>query len=132
MFFTLDSSLYHMHSADQIKEIFEPLFQVLAFSTNLQEIFLDASLSSIFGDLIVRYLPQIRKLKFADVNGEGFCHFPEMNWLPELKCLDTLVLSDLLSFRGQDDFTCGVLGFHTKAYFKQGFRQDLNIEGAEC
>ena len=98
MFFTLDSSLYH--SADQIKEIIEPLFQGLAFSTNLQEIFLDASLSSIFGDLIVRYLPQIRKLKFADVNGEGFCQFPEMNWLPELKCLDTLLLSDLMFFGG--------------------------------
>ena len=86
----------------------------------------------MFGDLIVRYLPQIRKLKFADVNGEGFCQFPEMNWLPELKCLDTLLLSDLMFFGGQDDFTCGVLGFHTKAYFKQGFRWDFNIAGSEC
>jgi hypothetical protein len=96
IFFTLDSSLYH--SADQIKEIIEPLFQGLAFSTNLQEIFLESSLFSMFGDLIVKHLPQIRKLKFADVNGEGFCHLPELNWLPELKCLDTLVLSDLWSF----------------------------------
>ena len=51
----------------------------------------------MFGDLIVRYLPQIRKLKFADVNGEGFCQFPEFNWLPDLQRLDTLVISDLYS-----------------------------------
>ena len=74
-------NLYHY--ADQIKEIIEPLFQGLAFSTNLQEIFLEASLFSMFGDLIVRYLPQIRKLKFAD------------DWLPGLKDLEILVISAL-------------------------------------
>ena len=94
----LDSTLYHC--AHQIKEIIEPLFQGLAFSTNLQEIFLEASLFSMFGELIVRYLPQIRKLEFADVNGEGFYCWPELNWLPGLKCLDSLVLSDLPSSFG--------------------------------
>ena len=86
--------------ADQIKEIIEPLFQGLAFSTNLQEIILEASLFSMFGDLIVGYLPQIRKLKFADVNGEGFYCWPELNWLPDLKFLDSLVLSDLPYYLG--------------------------------
>ena len=86
------------HTTDQIKEIIEPLFQGLAFSTNLQEIFLEDSLFSMLGDLIVRYLPQIRKLKFADVRGKGFYYWPELNWLPDLKCLNTLVLSDLPSF----------------------------------
>ena len=51
----------------------------------------------MFGDLIARYLPQIRKLMFADVNGEGFCQFTEFNWLPDLKCLDTLMISDICS-----------------------------------
>ena len=103
-----NGNLYYY--ADQIKEVIEPLFQGLAFSTNLQEIFLEASLFSMFGELIVRYLPQIRKLEFADVNefggkmgpshGEGFYCWPELNWLPGLKFLDSLVLSDLPSSFG--------------------------------
>jgi hypothetical protein len=92
-----NTDLYHY--ADQIKEIIEPLFQGLAFSTNLQEIILEASLISMFGDLIVRYLPQMRKLKIGMF---GFLvEFAELfNWLPDLKCLDTLVLSNIHSLGG--------------------------------
>jgi len=96
IYWTIENSMLD-HTTDQIKEIIEPLFQGLAFSTNLQEIFLEDSLFSMLGDLIVRYLPQIRKLKFADVRGKGFYYWPELNWLPDLKCLNTLVLSDLPS-----------------------------------
>jgi hypothetical protein len=87
---------------------FEPLFQGIGFSSDLEEVRLDAKgdYFQICGDLILRYLSQITRLEVVGVHQgdfNGSVDFNDLLWIPKLKKMKTLILSDLNIFSDPDD-----------------------------
>ena len=74
--------------------IIEPLFQGIGFSSNLEEVRLEYFLSEniqICGDLILRYLSQIKRLEIVDINAlTNQADMKDLLWIPNLKNLKTL------------------------------------------
>jgi hypothetical protein len=83
----------------------EPLFQGIGFSSNLKEVHLEAKGDyQIFGDLILGYLSQITRLEIVGIDQLDFqAYLEDLLWIPNLKNLKTLVLSDLDIYTKSDD-----------------------------
>ena len=82
--------------------IIEPLFQGIGFSSNLEEVRLEYFLSEniqICGDLILRYLSQIKRLEIVDINAlTNQADMKDLLWIPNLKNLKTLAFFGFNSF----------------------------------
>jgi len=88
----------------------EPLLQGIGFSSNLEEVRLEAiqrrfkgGYIQICGDLIARYLSQITSLEIVGIYQVHFqASLEDLLWIPNLKTLKTLVLSDLSIYTNLD------------------------------
>ena len=90
----------------------EPLFQGIGFSSNLEEVCLEAisicsdlklrEAISICGDLILRHLSQITRLEIVAIRKTcvAVLCLEDLLWIPNLKNLETLVLSDIFINEG--------------------------------
>ena len=88
------------------ESITELLFQEIGFSSDLEEVRLEAKgdFFHICGHLILRYLSQITRLEIVGIHqGDFNGDFAELLWVPKLKNLTTLVLSDLNIFSESDE-----------------------------
>ena len=65
----------------------EPLFLGIGFSSNLEEVHLEAKGDyQICGDLILRYLSQITRLEIVGIEQVDFqAYFEDLLWIPNLK-----------------------------------------------
>ena len=73
----------------------EPLFLGIGFSSNLEEVHLEAKGDyQICGDLILRYLSQITRLEIVGIDPD-VAYLEDLSWIPNLKNLKTLVLYEL-------------------------------------
>ena len=74
----------------------EPLFQGIEFSSNLEEVCLEANgdYIQICGDLILRYLSQITRLEIVGIDPD-VAYLEDLSWIPSLNNLKSLVLWEL-------------------------------------
>ena len=85
--------------------IIEPLFQGIGFSSDLEEVRLEAkgNFFQICGDLILKYLSQITRLEIVGIHqGDFHADLDDLLWIPKLKNLKTLVVYDL-NIRSESD-----------------------------
>ena len=86
--------------------IIEPLFQGIGFSSDLEEVRLEAKgdFFQICGDLILKYLSQITRLEIVGIHqGDFHADLDDLLWIPKLKNLKTLVVYDLNIESKSDD-----------------------------
>ena len=86
--------------------IIEPLFQGIGFSSDLEEVRLEAKgdFFQICGDLILKYLSQITRLEIVGIHqGDFHGYSKDLLWIPKLKNLKTLVVYDLNIKSESDD-----------------------------
>ena len=88
---------------DDFESIFEPLFQGIGLSSDLEEVRLEFGLHQYFGDLILKYLSQITRLEIHDE--EINAALEDLLWIPKLKKLKTLVIQGISWQRLQNNYS---------------------------